>query len=60
VSAPAARIGLSLSSEENGPREFVRYGAAAADLGFGDVIVSDHFHPWNSERHLGPWRCGTG
>lgn len=45
MSAPAARIGLSLSSEEHGPKDLVRYGAAASELGFGDVIVSDHFHP---------------
>lgn len=55
MGAPSARIGLSLSSEEHGPKDLVRYGAAAADLGFGDVILSDHFHPWNSEQGQSPF-----
>lgn len=40
------RIGFSLSSEEHGPRDLVRFAAEAADQGFTDLIVSDHYHPW--------------
>jgi len=39
-------IGIFLSSEEHGPRDLVRFGAAAADHGFTGISVSDHFHPW--------------
>ncbi len=40
------KIGFSLSSEEHGPRELVQYASMAADHGFSDIWVSDHFHPW--------------
>lgn len=41
-----ARIGIFLSSEEHGPGDLVRFGAAAVEHGFSDLSVSDHFHPW--------------
>lgn len=53
--APAAKIGYSLSSEEHGPRDLVRFGAMAADHGFTDIIISDHFHPWIEEQGESPF-----
>ena len=39
-------IGYTLSSEEHGPRDLVRYAAAAEGAGFGFLSISDHYHPW--------------
>jgi len=39
-------IGYTLSSEEFGPRELVRFAARAEDAGFTFALISDHFHPW--------------
>jgi G6PDH family F420-dependent oxidoreductase len=48
-------IGYSLSAEEHGGRDLVRYAAMGVDHGFGDLIVSDHFHPWNDEQGHSPF-----
>ena len=40
------KIGYFLSSEENGPRELVKYAARAQAAGFRDLWISDHYHPW--------------
>ncbi|HEU5150655.1 MAG TPA: TIGR03557 family F420-dependent LLM class oxidoreductase [Iamia sp.] len=49
-----ARTGIFLSAEEHGPRDLVRFGAAAAEHGFTDISVSDHFHPWVGEQGNSP------
>ncbi len=46
MAANGPKIGFSLSSEEHGPSDLVRFGSAAREHGFDDIIVSDHFHPW--------------
>ena len=48
-------IGFTLSSEEHGPRELVRYGAGAESAGFDFVMVSDHFHPWIDRQGHSPF-----
>jgi G6PDH family F420-dependent oxidoreductase len=48
-------IGYSLSSEEHSGADLVRYGAAGVEHGFGDLIVSDHFHPWNDVQGQSPF-----
>jgi G6PDH family F420-dependent oxidoreductase len=48
-------IGYSLSSEEHRSSDLVRFGAMAWEHGFRDVIVSDHFHPWNGEQGHSPF-----
>lgn len=50
-----ARVGISLSSEEHGPRALVHYAQMAESFGFHDVIVSDHFHPWINEQGESPF-----
>src|SRR3954452_3254717 len=39
-------LGYSLSSEEHGPSDLVRFAKAAEDAGFTYALISDHFHPW--------------
>jgi G6PDH family F420-dependent oxidoreductase len=40
------QLGCWLSSEEHPPRELVRMAAEAEQAGFGEAMISDHFHPW--------------
>ena len=40
------KLGLTLSSEEQGPRRLVDLAVLAEQRGFDFVSVSDHFHPW--------------
>lgn len=49
------QIGYSLSSEEAGPKELVRYAQEAEDTGFGFAVISDHFHPWISRQGQSPF-----
>src|SRR5437764_4099515 len=39
-------IGYTLSSEEWGPADLVRWARRAEEVGFGFALVSDHYHPW--------------
>ena len=39
-------LGWKASAEQFGPRELLRYGVLAEELGFESAIISDHFHPW--------------
>jgi coenzyme F420-dependent glucose-6-phosphate dehydrogenase len=39
-------FGLTLSSEEHGPRELVDLAKRAEAAGFDFASISDHFHPW--------------
>ena len=40
------KIGMTLSSEEHGPRRLVELAGLAEEHGFDFVSISDHFHPW--------------
>jgi G6PDH family F420-dependent oxidoreductase len=55
MAASDLEIGVFLSSEEMGPNELVKTGALAASLGFTDLSVSDHFHPWVDEQGHSPF-----
>jgi coenzyme F420-dependent glucose-6-phosphate dehydrogenase len=48
-------VGFTLSSEEHGPRDLVRYGAGAEAAGFDFVMVSDHYHPWIDRQGHSPF-----
>src|SRR6267142_309347 len=39
-------LGWKASAEQFGPRDLLRHGVLAEELGFDSVVVSDHFHPW--------------
>jgi alkanesulfonate monooxygenase SsuD/methylene tetrahydromethanopterin reductase-like flavin-dependent oxidoreductase (luciferase family) len=39
-------FGYTLMCEQSGPREFVRYAAAAEGAGFDFEVISDHYFPW--------------
>ena len=52
-------IGYTLSSEEFGPRELVRFAERAEAAGFDFVSVSDHFHPWIDEQGHSPFVWAT-
>jgi G6PDH family F420-dependent oxidoreductase len=50
----ATRYGYTLMTEQSGPREIVRYAAAAERAGFDFEVMSDHFFPWLVEQgHAG-------
>jgi G6PDH family F420-dependent oxidoreductase len=40
------QLGCWLSSEEHPPRDLVRMAVEAEQAGFGEAMISDHFHPW--------------
>jgi G6PDH family F420-dependent oxidoreductase len=44
------RFGYTLMTEQSGPREIVRYAAAAEEAGFDFEVMSDHYSPWLSEQ----------
>jgi alkanesulfonate monooxygenase SsuD/methylene tetrahydromethanopterin reductase-like flavin-dependent oxidoreductase (luciferase family) len=48
-------LGFTLSSEEFGPRDLVRFAVRAEDAGFGYALISDHFHPWIDEQGHSPF-----
>ena len=50
-----AEIGYTLSSEEFGPRDLVRFARRAEDCGFTFALVSDHFHPWIDRQGHSPF-----
>jgi G6PDH family F420-dependent oxidoreductase len=49
-----ATYGYKLMSEEHGPTDLVRNAAAAEDMGFDFVAISDHFHPWSAAQAHSP------
>jgi G6PDH family F420-dependent oxidoreductase len=51
----AIKLGLTLSSEEHGPRRLVELAGAAEEHGFDFVSISDHFHPWLDEQGHSPF-----
>lgn len=53
--ASSPTIGFTLSSEEHTGKDLVRYGVAGVEHGFRDLIISDHYHPWNGEQGNSPF-----
>ena len=49
------KIGFALSSEEMPAPRLVEVGRAACDAGFGDLMISDHFHPWTDRQGNSPF-----
>jgi G6PDH family F420-dependent oxidoreductase len=46
--------GYTLMTEQSGPRQLVRYAAAAEQAGFDFEVMSDHYFPWLDEQgHAG-------
>jgi G6PDH family F420-dependent oxidoreductase len=56
---PMASIGYTLSSEEFGPRELVRFARRAEEAGFDFASISDHFHPWVDKQGNSPFVWAT-
>jgi coenzyme F420-dependent glucose-6-phosphate dehydrogenase len=50
-----AELGYTLSSEEHGPRDLVRYARRAEECGFSFAMISDHFHPWTDQQGQSPF-----
>ena len=50
-----AQIGFTLSSEEFGPNDLVRFARGAEDAGFDFASISDHFHPWVDRQGNSPF-----
>jgi G6PDH family F420-dependent oxidoreductase len=46
----STRYGYTLMTEQSGPREIVRYAAAAERAGFDFEVMSDHYFPWLVEQ----------
>jgi G6PDH family F420-dependent oxidoreductase len=42
-------------TEQSGPRELVRYAAAAEQVGFDFEVMSDHYSPWLTEQGHAPY-----
>ena len=49
------RFGYTLMTEQSGPRELVRYAAAAENAGFDFLVSSDHFSPWLTSQGHAPY-----
>ena len=52
-------FGYTLMTEQSGPRELVRYAAAAEDVGFDFEVMSDHYSPWLTEQGHAPYAWTT-
>ncbi len=50
-----AEIGYTLSAEEHGPRDLVRFARRAEETGFDFLMVSDHYHPWTERQGQSPF-----
>src|SRR5919202_710374 len=48
-------IGYSLSSEEHGPADLVRFARMAEEAGFAFAMISDHYHPWIDRQGQSPF-----
>jgi G6PDH family F420-dependent oxidoreductase len=48
-------LGYSLSSEEHGPSDLVRYARRAEESGFEFALISDHYHPWTDQQGHSPF-----
>lgn len=49
------RFGYTLMTEQSGPKDLVRYAAAADDVGFDLAVSSDHYFPWLSSQGHAPY-----
>ncbi|PRX47215.1 G6PDH family F420-dependent oxidoreductase [Prauserella shujinwangii] len=49
------RFGYTLLCEQTGPRDLVRYAAAAERAGFDFEVMSDHHSPWLDEQDHSPY-----
>jgi coenzyme F420-dependent glucose-6-phosphate dehydrogenase len=54
-----ARVGYTLSSEEFGPSDLIRFAARAEEAGFDFASISDHFHPWVGRQGNSPFVWGV-
>ncbi len=54
-----AKIGFTLSSEEFGPNELVRFARRAEEVGYDFLSISDHFHPWVDKQGNSPFVWGV-
>ena len=52
-------IGYTLSCEEFGGRDLVRFARGAEDTGFTFALISDHFHPWTDRQGHSPFVWGV-
>lgn len=48
------RFGYTLMTEQSGPKDLVRYAAAAERVGFDFEVSSDHYSPWLSAQGHAP------
>ena len=49
------KLGLTLSSEEHGPRRLIEMAVLAEESQFDFVSISDHFHPWIGSQGHSPF-----
>jgi G6PDH family F420-dependent oxidoreductase len=49
------RFGYTLMTEQSGPKDLVRWSAAAEQAGFDFEVMSDHFTPWLTEQGHAPY-----
>ena len=49
------RFGYTLMTEQSGPRELVKYAAAAEGAGFDFLVSSDHYSPWLTSQGHAPY-----
>ena len=49
------QIGYTLSSEEFGPNELVRFAKRAEKASYDFASISDHFHPWVDQQGNSPF-----
>lgn len=47
--------GLFISAEEQGGRALVEQARMGEEAGFTDLLVSDHYHPWNEAQGQAPF-----
>ena len=45
-----AEVGVFLSCEEHGPRFLLSTARQAEEADFSAVLISDHYHPWTTDR----------
>ena len=48
-------FGYTLSAEEHGPADLVRWARTAEETGFSFALISDHFHPWIDRQGHSPF-----
>jgi coenzyme F420-dependent glucose-6-phosphate dehydrogenase len=49
------KLGYKASNEQFPPRELLRYGVIAEEVGFDSVFVSDHLQPWRHDGGHAPF-----